>query len=211
MCVPSSTPAGILTFTVRLVLTRPSPSHSGQGRRITVPKPPQPGQGREVITWPRNDLVTWLTSPRPLQTSQVLGWLPGALPSPEQVGQTTAVSTVRSLVAPNTHSARSRSTLIVALRPRRARLRGPREAPAAPPKNASMMSLNGNPAVPKPPAPPGANGSAPRSYICRFCGSDSTSYAWVISLNRSCVTGSGLTSGCSSLASRRYAFLISSA
>ena len=38
--------------------------------------------------------MTWLTSPRPLHTSHVVGWLPGALPSPEQVGQTTAVSTV---------------------------------------------------------------------------------------------------------------------
>ena len=68
-----------------------------------------------------------------------------------------------------------------------------------------MMSLNGKPAPPNPPAPaPGrANGSAPRSYICRFSGSDSTSYAWVISLNRSWVCGSGLTSGWSSLASRR--------
>src|ERR1700681_3852528 len=101
MWVPSSTPAGILTFTVRRVRTRPSPSHSGHGRRITVPKPPQPGHGRDVITWPRNDLVTWLTSPRPLQTSQVLGWVPGAVPSPEQLGQTTAVSTTRSLVVPN--------------------------------------------------------------------------------------------------------------
>jgi hypothetical protein len=98
------------------------------------------------------------------------------VPSPEQVGQTTAVSTTSSLVAPNAHSARSRSTRMVALRPRRARLRGPR-GPEPVPKNASMMSLNGNPA-PNPPGPaaPGrANGSAPRSYIWRFSGSDSTS------------------------------------
>ncbi len=107
------------------------------------------------MTWPRNDRVTWLTSPRPLQTSQVVGWVPGAVPSPEQVGQTTAVSTTRSLVVPNAHSDRSSSTRMVALRPRRARLRGPR-GPAPPPKNASMMSLNGNPAAPKPPAPAAA-------------------------------------------------------
>ena len=68
---------------------------------------------------------------------------------------------------------------MVALRPRRARLRGPR-GPEPVPKNASMMSLNGNPA-PNPPGPPGpaapgrANGSAPRSYIWRFSGSESTS------------------------------------
>ena len=132
MCVPSSTPAGIRTLMVRRVRTRPSASHSGHGLRMTVPKPPQPGHGREVMTWPRNDRVTWLTSPRPLQTSQVSGWVPGAVPSPEQVGQTTAVSTTRSLVVPNAHSDRSSSTRMVALRPRRARLRGPRGAGAGP-------------------------------------------------------------------------------
>src|SRR5258708_26017616 len=194
MWVPSSTPAGILTLTVRRVLTRPSPSHSGHGLRMTVPNPPQLGHARDVITWPRNDLVTWLISPRPLQTSQVVGWLPGALPSPEQVGQTTAVSTVSSLVAPNTHSARSRSTRMVALRPRRARLRGPRAA-WPPPKKASMMSLNGNPA-PKPAAPPaGANGSPPRAYSCRFSGAETTSYPCVSCSNPPLGTRPGLTYG----------------
>ncbi len=162
-----------------------------------MPWPAQDGQGREVITWPRNERVTWLISPRPPHTSQVSGWVPGALPSPEQVGHTTAVSTTSSRVAPKAHSLRSSSTRIVALRPRRARLRGPR-LPAPVPKKASMMSLNGKLAVPNP-APPGppaaAKGSAPRSYIWRFSGSDRTSYAWVISLNRSWVCGSGLTSG----------------
>ena len=51
--------------------------------------------------------------------------MPGAVPSPEQVGQTTAVSTASSLVEPNAHSDRSSSTRIVAFRPRLARLRGP--------------------------------------------------------------------------------------
>ena len=91
---------------VRRVLTRPSPSHSGHGLRITVPNPPQPGHGLVAMTWPRNDRVTWLTSPRPLQTSQVSGWVPGAVPSPEQFGHTTAVFTTRSLVVPKAHSAR---------------------------------------------------------------------------------------------------------
>ena len=190
---------------VRRVLTLPSPSHSGHGLRITVPKPPQPGHGREVIIWPMNDLVTWLTSPRPLQTSQVTGCVPGAEPSPEHVGHTTAVSITSSRVVPNAHSDRSRSTRIVALRPRLARLRGPRWA-APPPKKASIRSVNWKPAAPKPApalAPRCANGSAPRSYIWRFSGSESTSYALVTSLNRSCNSGSGFTSGCSSLASRR--------
>ena len=178
MCVPLSTPAGIRTLRVRRVLTRPSPSHSGQGVRITVPCPPHCGHGREVMTWPRNERVTWLTSPRPPHTSQVSGCVPGALPSPEQVGQTTAVSTASSRVVPNAHSARSSSSRTVALRPRRDRLRGPRVL-APVPKKASMMSLNGKLPAPNPAAPPGppaaAKGSAPRSYIWRFSGSESTS------------------------------------
>src|SRR5262249_36532930 len=156
--------------------TRPPPPPGGRGRGRPAPTPPHAGHGRDVITWPRNDRVTWLTSPRPPHTSQVSGWVPGAVPSPEQVGQTTAVSTARSLVAPNAHSARSKSTRTVAFRPLLARLRGPRDAAPAP-KKASMMSLNGKPA-PKPPAPgvpARANGSAPRSYIWRFSASESTS------------------------------------
>jgi hypothetical protein len=97
------------------------------------------------------------------------------VPSPEQFGQTTAVSTTRSLVVPKAHSARSSSTRMVAFRPRLALLRGPRDAVPVP-KNASMMSLNGNPA-PKPPGPVPAcaKGSAPMSYICRLLGSERTS------------------------------------
>ena len=127
--------------------------------------------------------------------SQVSGWVPAAVPVPVQLVQTIAVSTVSSRVVPNAVSDRSSSTRIVPLRPRRARLRGPRWVWV--PKKASMMSLNGKPAPPNPPpvAAPGAKGSAPRSYISRFLGSESTSYAWVISLNLSWVSGSGLTSG----------------
>ena len=99
--------------------------------------------------------------------------MPGAVPSPEQVGQTTAVSTVSSRVAPKAHSDRSSSILIVALRPRRARDRGPRAACPVAPNTASTNSLNGKPAVPNPPKPPApapavANGSPPMSYIWRL-------------------------------------------
>ena len=107
-----------------------------------------------------------------------IGWVPGAAPSPWQVVQSTAVSTLSSRVTPNAASASSISSRISASWPRRTRDRGPRPAAgtaAPPPKNASMMSVNEKPAPwPKPPpAPP--NGSPPRSYAARFCGSDSTS------------------------------------
>ena len=70
--------------------------------------------------------------------------MPGAVPAPEQVEQTTAVSTVRSRVVPNAVSASSRSSRISASAPCRTRLRGPRAVDA--PKKASMMS-------PRPPKP----------------------------------------------------------
>ena len=56
-------------------------------------------------------------------------------------------------------------------------------------------------AAPKP--PPAWKGSPPRSYICRFSGSLSTSYAAVTSLKRSWLPGSWFTSGWSSRASLR--------
>ena len=143
---------------------------------MTIPVPEQVGHGRLVITWPRNDRCTLWISPRPPQVSQVAGWVPGAVPAPEHVEQTTAVSTVRSLVTPNAVSASSRSSRISASEPCRTRLRGPRAVDV--PKKASMMS----PRPPKPPAnglpaaaPFWESGSPPRSTISRFCGSESTS------------------------------------
>ena len=65
---------------------------------MTVPKPWHAAHGREVMTWPRKLRVTCWTSPRPRQTSQVRGEVPGRVPAPLQVGQATAVSTWRSRV-----------------------------------------------------------------------------------------------------------------
>ena len=82
MRVPLSTPAGILTVSVRRERIRPSPAHSGHGVGTTVPKPWHCGHGREVMTWPRKDRVTCETSPRPRHMSQVCAEVPGAAPSP---------------------------------------------------------------------------------------------------------------------------------
>lgn len=163
--VPLSTPAGILTVSVRRERMRPSPHGTWHGVGTTVPKPWHWGQGREVMTWPRNDRVTCDTSPRPRHMSHVCAEVPGAAPSPEQVVQTTAVSTWISLVVPKAASLRSISRRIMASWPRRVRERGPRCA--ALPKNASMMSEKfPKPPAPKPPAPPPPEddrGSPPRS------------------------------------------------
>lgn len=165
MRVPLSTPAGILTVSVRRERMRPSPAHSWHGVGTTVPKPWHCGQGREVMTWPRNERVTCETSPRPRHMSQVCAEVPGAAPSPLHVVQTTAVSTWMSLVVPKAASFSSTSSRIMASWPRRVRERGPRCD--AVPKNASMMSEKLPKPAPKPPAPwpPPAceRGSPPRS------------------------------------------------
>jgi hypothetical protein len=66
-----------------------------------------------------------------------------------------------------------------------------------PPPNRSSKSTEAPPAEPK------------RSYFFRFSASERTSYASLTSLNLSCAFLSGLTSGCSSRASFRYAWRIS--
>ena len=158
--------------------TRPSPAHVGHGCGMTVPMPWQVGQGRAETTWPRKVRCTVCTSPRPAQVSQVVGWVPGAVPAPVQVGAEDGgvdgdrrLDAEDGLVAGRARAGGSRR------RPAGCAGAGPRVA--APPKNASMMSW-------KPTNGPGAagaagrrrrapSGSPPRSTICRFCGSDSTS------------------------------------
>ena len=127
--MPSSTPAGTLTVSVRRPRTRPSPPHSRHGLAMTVPKPPQRGQARAVTIWPRNERVTCWISPEPLALLAGLrDACPGALPSPSQVWQSTAVSTVISRLTPNAVSERSRSMRSRASAPGRTRRRGPRLA-----------------------------------------------------------------------------------
>src|SRR5947199_272092 len=52
MRIWSSTPAGILTVSVRRVRTRPSPAQVGHGLVITVPYPPQLLHGRGTRSHP---------------------------------------------------------------------------------------------------------------------------------------------------------------
>src|SRR5262249_9743767 len=139
-------------------------------------------------------------------------------------------------VAPCTASAKSMRMSVSTSAPRRARVdvdgpppplvrpnRPPSRSPRppddvvvdAPPGNRSPRS---NPPVPppKPPAPgrnaPDPNRLRASSYCLRLAGSDSTPYASETALKRaSALASPGLASGCSSLASLRYAFLISSA
>ena len=105
--MPLSIPAGIRTFIVRRLRTRPWPEHSKHGLGMTSPKPWQAAHGREVMTWPRKLRWTIWTSPRPPQASQVRLLEPGWAPSPAHVPHRSAVSIVSSFVPPNTASSRS--------------------------------------------------------------------------------------------------------
>ena len=97
MRVPSSMPAGMLTESVRVSLTRPAPAHFVQGSDTTSPRPWQVGQVRSMWKKP-----PWLarTRPAPPQVGQVFGLVPGFEPEPEQMSQVTLVGTSTSTVLP---------------------------------------------------------------------------------------------------------------
>ncbi len=69
MRVPSSTPAGMLTESVRSRVTRPEPAQDGHGLSITWPRPWQVGQVRSSVKKP----WAWRMRPAPPQVGQVFG------------------------------------------------------------------------------------------------------------------------------------------
>ena len=87
MRVPSSTPAGMLTDSVRSRVTRPEPEQDAQGLSITWPRPWQFGQVRSSVKKP----WAWRTRPWPPQVAQVFGLVPALAPEPEQASQVTEV------------------------------------------------------------------------------------------------------------------------
>src|SRR3954451_18569641 len=97
MRVPSSIPAGMLTESVRVSLTRPAPEHLLHGSDTTSPRPWQVGQVRSMWKKP-----PWLARarPAPLHVGQVFGLDPGLAPEPEQTSQVTEVGTSISTVLP---------------------------------------------------------------------------------------------------------------
>ena len=78
--VPSSTPAGMFTVSVRSRVTRPDPPQESQGSSITSPRPWQLGQVRSMVKKP-----CWArTRPIPPQVGQPRGFEPGLAPVPLQ-------------------------------------------------------------------------------------------------------------------------------
>src|SRR6516164_1361053 len=87
--LPSWTPAGMLTRSLRTLRCAPVPLHVVHGSSITVPEPPQFEHGWEIekIPW------LWDSIPRPSHTGHTLGVVPGLAPVPRHVGHGWEVGT----------------------------------------------------------------------------------------------------------------------
>ena len=107
MRVPSSTPAGILTESMRSRVTRPAPAQDAQGSSITWPRPWQVGQVRSSVKKP----WAWRILPAPPQVAQGFGLVPALAPEPEQTSQVTEVGMRICAVLPSKASSRVISML----------------------------------------------------------------------------------------------------
>ena len=94
--MPSSTPGGTLTDSVRSRVTRPEPAQLGHGFSITWPRPWQATQVRSSVKKP----WVWRTLPAPPQVAQVFGLEPGFAPEPEHASQVTEVGMRTCAVLP---------------------------------------------------------------------------------------------------------------
>ncbi len=196
---PSSTPAGMSTFSFRRLRTAPLPRHTRHGSEGVRPRPMHSGQGRftENPPWPK------LTVPRPSHCWQVSMVEPGAAPDPSQVAHSSVTGTFTVTLPPRTAVRKDTVTSYSTLRPRsgpwrsrrrvRPRPRPPRskmelKMSPRPPKSISERSSKRNPSrppraapPPRPPVPgrPPVNAPLPpnfriRSYFWRRSGSERT-------------------------------------
>lgn len=206
---PSSTPAGMRTFTSRLRRTAPDPEHWVQGSVTIEPRPPQATHGDE------NEKNPWLSSltPRPPHWAHIWGVDPGRDPLPPHTGHPTSDVSWMVVVSPEMASVNPRVSSASRSLPRRGpepwgapppRRPPPNRLPNNPPMSSALKLAPAPPKPPGPPAPPGPPkppmGPSLRtsSYSVRLASSPSTSYAPETSLNRSSAVGSsGLASGCS--------------
>ena len=212
MRCPSWIPAGTSSSSGTSSRIRPSPSQRSQGCSTIVPTPSQRGQAPVRTICPSTVRETCWMRPAPPHPGHVVGAVPGAAPLPPHAWHVLATRTPTSRVVPVTASARSISTWAATSGPRA----GPAGPPAACPKSASpKKAAKTSERLPKSASigayPPLRRPAWPnRSYVRRRSGSDSTSYASATARNRCPASGSSLTSGWSSRASRRNARLISS-
>ena len=94
--MPSSTPAGMLTESVRSRVTRPAPPQFGQGSSMTSPRPWQVGQVRSIEKKP----CAARTRPWPPQVGHCRGFEPALAPEPAQASQVIEVGILIVAVLP---------------------------------------------------------------------------------------------------------------
>ena len=97
MRVPSSTPGGMLTDSVRSRVTRPEPAQDGHGSSITWPRPWQAGQVRSSVKKPLGVADAAVAA----AVRQVFGLVPALAPVPEQASQVTEVGMRTCAVLPS--------------------------------------------------------------------------------------------------------------
>src|SRR4051794_2463931 len=176
---PPLTPGGMFTRYFLSSRSRPCPPQVGHGSSITVPEPPQRAHGRVIENrpWPCD------STPRPWQTGQTTGEVPGRAPVPRQVVHGECVATDTGTCAPSTACSKVSETVVSRSWPRSAGglVRVPPRPPPPVEKMFERMSENepksagvAPPPAPPPPKPP-PNSEPPRSKFLRFSGSPSTS------------------------------------
>src|SRR6266702_3277143 len=98
--IPSSTPAGILTTTRRLLRTRPCPRHFSQGVVMTRPSPRQRSHMETLTNWPKIDCCTRRISPVPWHDEQRAVDVPGCAPLPLHLVQVSQLGSSISVGLP---------------------------------------------------------------------------------------------------------------
>src|SRR3972149_4493425 len=142
--MPSTTPGGILIFTVEAAETRPSPRHDRHGEVITWPVPPQLTHVVALVKLPNIVVCACATAPRPPQTRQDAGFEPAAEPEPSHLEQTSGLIISISFSTPSTACLKCTVTLVPRLAPASAAGRRDARAPK-PSKMTSKMSSNPKP------------------------------------------------------------------
>src|SRR3954463_7391530 len=149
---PSLTPAGVFTREGFISRRRPWPPHVGHGSSITVPEPPQREHGRvmEKTPWP------CASTPRPLQTGQTFGEVPGRAPEPRHVVHAAWVATVTGTWAPSIACSKDSETVVSRSLPRSVTgfVRVPRPPPVLKMPDRMSEKEPKSVALPAPPPPP---------------------------------------------------------
>ena len=174
---------------------RPLPWQVGQGSLISVPVPWQRRQGWEIENSPCDSAST----PRPLQSEQIVGWVPGLAPVPLQVGQGADSGTDTGIWAPSIACSNEMWTSVSRSRPRSGPGVRPPARPPALPNRSERMSPKPPPKPPvgvpvrnEPGSKPPPKIPPPESYALRFSASDRIEYASCTCLKRSSALASSL-------------------